>query len=246
MGSEAAWIPLAMGGMQALGGALGGGQSPEGGVGFKGPLHPAKLLSRGLDNVSQLGGIMAERAGQPVSLPSAFWQQPPMFQGGGLPMSIGLSGRDPALSRPALLGTPGVRFPEPDSAANSGYAEQFSDLGKPMGGRTVPGSPGYPEGGFQGNRWLFPDAPRQIYNKEQAALMSGLGDPNPWYSGLRQPPGLLPQAMGWAGDEASRFQGIDSMKGALEMLGVQSDELGNLTTGRQYPAFTPPPTKTQT
>jgi hypothetical protein len=240
MGSEAFWIPAAIGGMQALGGALGGGQAPDQGTGYRGDLHPARLLTRGLGNIDQLGGIMAERAGQPVSLPSAFIQQPPMFQGGGLPMSIGLSGRDPALSRPALLGAPGVRFPQPEVGKEE-YPERWSSTGDPQHLYRGGG-----ESEQQGDRWLFPDAPRRIYNKEQAGLMSQLGDPNPWFSGLRQPPGLLPQAMGWAGDEASRFQGIDSMKGALEMLGVQSDELGNLTTGQRYPAFTPKPPKTQT
>ena len=219
------WLPLAMGGMGALGGALGGGQAPgaEGAEGFQGPLHPARLLQRGLGNIENLGGVMTERAGMPVALPSAFVQPTPMFRGGGLPMPIGLSGRDPALTRPALLGLPGVRFPQPDPGSET-VREQFSSLGQPISASSENRL------GQQGQRWMFPGAPREITDKGDIAMMRRTGATNPPYEGLRQPMSPMPTGHPSAPTGAG---GMEGLMGALEMLGVESDELGNLSMGRE-------------
>lgn len=232
MGTEAAWIPLAMGAGSALGGALGGGGAPPGdqSEGFRGALHPAKLLQRGLGNIDLLGGVMAERARQPAFLPSSFVQPTPMFRGGGLPMSIGLSGRDPAISRPALLASPGTTFPEPDRGAE-GYRETYSGLGEPL-------SPG---GGppMQADRWMFPSAPRRRTGPINPVTGHA---PVLDYTALRQPAGIRPQAFDWGAlrSPGGAAAGPEGMMAALEMLGVQADEAGNLQApfrpGDDYPA----------
>jgi hypothetical protein len=222
-----AWLPLAMGAGSAVGGALGGGQGPPGdeSEGFRGALHPSKLLQRGLGNIDLLGGVMTERARQPAFLPSSFVQPTPMFRGGGLPMSIGLSGRDPAISRPALLASPGTTFPEP-AKGKEAYPDLYTGLGTPK----TPSPEQY-----QGNRWMFPGTgdvqggPRR---------RTGEGD----YAGLRQPAGIRPQAFDWGALRSPQgaASGPEGMMAALEMLGVQADSAGNLQApfrpGTDYPA----------
>ena len=190
--------------MSGLGGAL--GQSAEGKLyGYTGDAWPPWLLNRARANVEQMGAIAAERAGMPVSLPSAFVQQPPMFRGGGLPMPIGVTGRDPALMRPLLMGRPGIRFPSPAPGHERMLANE-SAIGR--------------------DRWLFQGAPR--FRPEDRGRMEEVGSLNPSYEGLRQPDVTMPQVGG----------GIPELQGALTLMGVSSDPLGNLTMGREYPLFT--------
>jgi hypothetical protein len=195
---------IASAAMSGLGGAL--GQSAEGKLyGYTGDAWPPWLLNRARANVEQMGAIAAERAGMPVSLPSAFVQQPPMFRGGGLPMPIGVTGRDPALMRPLLMGRPGIRFPSPAPGHERMLANE-SAIGR--------------------DRWLFQGAPR--FRPEDRGRMEEVGSLNPSYEGLRQPDVTMPQVGG----------GIPELQGALTLMGVSSDPLGNLTMGREYPLFT--------
>jgi len=198
------WGMIGSAAMSGLGGAL--GQSAEGKLyGYTGDAWPPWLLNRARANVEQMGAIAAERAGMPVSLPSAFVQQPPMFRGGGLPMPIGVTGRDPALMRPLLMGRPGIRFPSPAPGHERMLANE-SAMGR--------------------DRWLFQGAPR--FRPEDRGRMEEVGSLNPSYEGLRQPDVTMPQVGG----------GIPELQGALTLMGVSSDPLGNLTMGREYPLFT--------
>tara|TARA_R110002020_G_scaffold183895_2_gene380437 strand:+ start:543 stop:1241 length:699 start_codon:yes stop_codon:yes gene_type:complete len=230
MGTEAAWMPAAMGAGSFLGGALGGGEPHADAEGYRGVLHPARLLQRGLGNLDLMGGMLTERARQPAFLPSSFVQQPPMFRGGGLPMSIGLSGRDPAISRPALLAAPGAAFPEP-AAGSEAYPDAFTGLG----------SPKIPSADLQqGDRWMFPNAPRR---------RTGTSEREADFAGLRQPGGIRPQAFDWGALRSPGGMADDTkgMMAALEMLGVQADPAGNLQApfrpGKDYPVAGPQATK---
>ena len=206
------WGMIGSAAMSGLGGAL--GASAEGKLyGYTGDAWPPWLLNRARANIEQLGAIAAERAGMPVSLPSAFVQQPPMFRGGGLPMPIGVTGRDPALMRPLLMGRPGIRFPSPAPGHETLLADE-SPVGR--------------------DRWLFQDAPR--FRPEDEARMTDLGATNPRYEGLRQPDMTMPQVGG----------GIPELQGALTLMGVSSDPLGNLTMGRDYPLFQGVPRRKRT
>jgi hypothetical protein len=101
-----------------LGGALEGLFSDEGGqqrTPFTGDLAPDKMLGRFNDNLNEVYPKARRRLGGDINLPSAFAQQPPTFMGGGLPMPIGVTGVDPALSNPDLLSLPGLDSDEDDS-----------------------------------------------------------------------------------------------------------------------------------
>lgn len=217
------WLPLALGAMQgtqALGGALGGGATGTL-QGYQGPIHSAKMLERGAGDISQLGGIMTERAGSPVAFPSAGVGLNPIFPAsGGMPMSIFTSGQDVSVRRPSLLARPGVRFGSPDYGAEK-YPERYDDRGQ-----LLAKSPDF--GNYQGNRWMFPDAPRQTGMRDIAKMAAIPGVRQPYYEGLRQPPESLPEMGG----------GLPELAASLELLGVKDDALGNLTLGREYPAFT--------
>lgn len=71
-------------------------------------LKPTDFLGQTRDLMGELGGLLSDRASQPVSLPSAYVQQPGAYTGGGLPMPIGVVGQDPALENPDLLTRPGM------------------------------------------------------------------------------------------------------------------------------------------
>jgi len=130
MGTESVWLPLAMGGMGALGGALGGegskdqlgfgqahGQPDPKGIGEWSHIFPPTLLANYLSNVEQMGAIATGIAAQPVTLPGTQVQQPGWYGGSGMVAPVGLSGMDIANIRPSVLGTPGIRTGEPDPAA---------------------------------------------------------------------------------------------------------------------------------
>jgi hypothetical protein len=186
MGPETAmWlVPSIMGGMGAVGSALGSGAEGR----LKGYGHgeapPSRqsidpsLLGQILAPIEQAIGISMGRMRQPVTLPGAFVQPNPMFSGGGLPMSIGTTGVDPALQQPHLMGLPGV---------NTGAGQLSSKFApyirQPGSGHTLPSK-------------------------------------SPWGT-IDQPAAQMPEAGG----------GMPQMQGALELLGVHSDPMGNLSSG---------------
>lgn len=93
-----------------FGGLFGGGdQELESFAGWH-DLSPAERLSEAI-NASREGSKVAKSfANQPVKLRSSYVQAPPVFTGGGLPMPVGVLGRDPALDDPSLLELPGFDF----------------------------------------------------------------------------------------------------------------------------------------
>jgi hypothetical protein len=224
------WLALGMGGLGALGGALGGGQNvvmePFGqdhgfpdpkGIGDWGHIFPPTLLANYLSNIEHAGGVVVARAAQPITLPGTQVQQPGWYGGAGMVAPVGLSAMDVANIRPSILGVPGVRFGEPDPA-------KFRE------GRLA--SKAVRE--HEWSKWMFPGAPREtpqaqvpIFEKPfsegglfQAAL--------PTQQGLRQPG---PTPIEPAG-------GFSELFGALKLLGVETDPMGNLTMGSEYPLFT--------
>lgn len=74
-------------------------------------LDPRNLLGQGLSANDDAMRMFTDRLAQGYELPGAYAQSPPSFSGGGLPMPIGLTGRDPALDDPARhLTIPGVQM----------------------------------------------------------------------------------------------------------------------------------------
>lgn len=96
-------IMLALAGMSMIGG---GDQEL---TGFRGKgIDPRDVLQKGLSQNDEWLNLTKGRAKQDITLPGAYAQQPPVFTGGGLPMPIGVTGVDPALSNPgAHLRQPG-------------------------------------------------------------------------------------------------------------------------------------------
>lgn len=66
-------------------------------------LDPRDMMGFGLTAMGRFGDSMNERLSQPINLPSSFVQGLPTFSGGGLPMPIGVTGRDPAEADPSML-----------------------------------------------------------------------------------------------------------------------------------------------
>lgn len=61
--------------------------------------------------MTDYGQALTDYAKRPVQLRSAYAQAPPHYSGGGMPMPLGLTGRDPALDDKSLLSLPGLQFP---------------------------------------------------------------------------------------------------------------------------------------
>lgn len=102
-------IPLLLGGMSLFGGGSDQERESFSREAWDGVnLDPRKLLATGLTQQGELGEALTNRANKPVRLRSAYAQSPPTFAGGGLPMPIGLTGRDPALDDPSLLELEGL------------------------------------------------------------------------------------------------------------------------------------------
>ena len=87
--------------MAGIGGAslFGGGSGQERGT-FEGErrgdlsLDPRDLLGMGVTSIGRMGDDLYDRFAEGAYLPGAFAQSPPTFTGGGLPMPIGVTGRD--------------------------------------------------------------------------------------------------------------------------------------------------------
>lgn len=95
-GLEIAMIISAIGG--GLGGLMGGDQelkSFDSEIYSTSPIAAPNMLKNALGKSEDVFGSVMERAGQGVDLSGAFAQAPPTFSGGGLPMPIGVTGRDP-------------------------------------------------------------------------------------------------------------------------------------------------------
>jgi hypothetical protein len=103
------WIAGALGG---LGGYLSSGS--EGKLGPFGGVHtqtdPETLLSGYLGDLGRTGGIAAQRATRPTSLPSAYVQPLPIFKGAGAVESVSAGALDPGYTQPELLTRGGVDF----------------------------------------------------------------------------------------------------------------------------------------
>ena len=268
MGTEAFWVPMAMGGMGALGGALGGegsgdqlgfgqahGQPDPKGIGEWSHIFPPTLLANYLSNVEQMGAIAMGIAAQPVTLPGTQVQQPGWYGGSGMVAPVGLSGMDIANIRPSVLGTPGIRTGEPDPAA---VVRRRADTGG--SDQLIPfnwdSTPPTQTGNFESERnkremrfreyemtkYLFPGAPRETPEAQVETFKKPFDEGGqfqaalPEQQGLRQPsPSPIQPAGGFSG-----------LYGALKLLGVETDPMGNLTVGNEYPLFTgssrtPPP-----
>lgn len=86
------------------------------------PVGLIQSASRGATNIGQ---GFSDLIRQPTTLPSAFAQPLPSFVGGSLPVPIGVSGMDPALFNPALLGLPGIEL-----GANPFQSDPHDELGR--------------------------------------------------------------------------------------------------------------------
>lgn len=73
-----------------------------------GAIDPVTMLGNVNALIGRMGRGVADRAATPISLPSAYVQQPGVYSGGGLPMPIGVVGSDPALENPSLLNLQGM------------------------------------------------------------------------------------------------------------------------------------------
>ena len=267
MGTESFWVPMAMGGMGALGGALGGegsgnqlgfgqahGQPDPRGIGEWSHIFPPTLLANYLSNVEQMGGIATARAAQPITLPGAQVQQPGWYGGSGMVAPVGLSGMDIANIRPSVLGTPGIRTGEPDPAA---VARRKLDTGT---NRLIPYdwdqnvgvlTPEEREARnkreeqfreYEMTKYLFPGAPRETPEAQVETFAKPFAEGGQFQASL-------PEQQGLRQPSPSQIQpggGFSELYGALKLLGVESDPMGNLTVGSEYPLFTgasrtPPP-----
>jgi len=141
-GADASYLPWLAGAMGGVGGYLSGGGDtdeitgmPLGRTDFEIP----DLYQRYMGDVGRVGAVGAQRAARDISLPGAFVQSPPFIKGGVV--DVGVTGRDPALSRPELLRRSGVDWgaTAPFEGAKSGQevfgtAEQVSPPQPMLGG----------------------------------------------------------------------------------------------------------------
>lgn len=117
-------------------------------------VDPVDMMTNLRRVLGELGNEMSNRANTPVSLPSAYVQQPGAYSGGTLPMPIGVVGSDPALANPSLLNLPGMGEFE-------SLSRLFNTLGEGASGPSGDGQPNAvtPEGYNDGpDPTLAPDA----------------------------------------------------------------------------------------
>ena len=93
-----------------FGGLFGGGDQELQSFDMMPDLSPEERLSEAINATREWSDVAKDFANQPVKLRSSYVQQPPVFTGGGLPMPVGVLGRDPALDDPSLLELPGFNF----------------------------------------------------------------------------------------------------------------------------------------
>lgn len=135
-----------------------------------GPTSPTSLMRRNLDFQNKLGGVLADRAAQPVTLRSAYAQTPGAYTGGGLPFPIGVTAQDPALKDPSLLTLPGIKGLEGlfnglgDGLPGFGVVTGPTPTNPPGGNPGITGPDGFgpdgkPLGGFED--FYLPDFTQQ-------------------------------------------------------------------------------------
>jgi len=102
-------VPIAQGVLGGIGGYMqGGGESdpitglPIGNTMFAAP----RMYKSYVGDLGTAGAVAAQRASRDISFPGSYVQNPFMIKGG--PLDVGVTGRDPALSRPELLRRSGV------------------------------------------------------------------------------------------------------------------------------------------
>lgn len=122
-------------------------------------IDPGVLMDQLKEMLVNFRDPLWNRINRGNALPSAVIQQPPVFDGGGLPIPIGLTASDPALTDPALL----------SSSAN--WTE--SDAGAPLGSGTIPDGGG---GGGGGN------LPPRNGDDPSGRYTTGSGEIPPWYT----------------------------------------------------------------
>ena len=99
---------------------------------------PRHLLSQAITGNQDLLRLVSERALQPPNIRNQFVQTPPSFSGGGLPMPIGLTGRDTSFlgsMRPPNRGFPTLGGNMDSKSGAPGYNPEFG-----LGG-TIPPPP---------------------------------------------------------------------------------------------------------
>ena len=216
-GTEAAWVPWAIGAMGGVGSYLAnrGGTEKLTGYPFDearlgspsmADIGPLETLQEAVQNLDRLGAVNAQFAAQPISLEGASVQHPGGYAGGGMPVPIQLSGIDPALTRPELLFRGGVDW------GGKGAEPPFYDTDK---GKDIyryaqqPGSPGPRLGGAlsgleemknalgmlgadedDSGTWMFHGA-RGISNLPR--LRAKAGTDVPAYPTIPEPPDIPPE-----------------------------------------------------
>jgi hypothetical protein len=125
----------------------------------RGAIDPVNMLSNVNSLIGRIGGAVTDRASQPVSLPSSYVQQPPVFTGGGMPMPIGVSGQDPALADPSLLSLQGL---DQFKGIFDGLTAQPYDPNNPNP------NPVTPDGGYQSDPYT-PEGDRSAVPKAGAS-----------------------------------------------------------------------------
>ena len=100
-------------------------------------LDPRDLLGMGVTSIGRMGDDLYDRFAEGAYLPGAFAQSPPTFTGGGLPMPIGVTGRDLQEARPDQQ-TPHLR-----SGGGVTRRDPFQGVGNMMSGNPQTG--GWPD-----------------------------------------------------------------------------------------------------
>jgi len=116
---DPALMMLLMGGLGGASSYFGGAEDPQQLEPFAPDpghfLDPRRMLSQNVRDTAQLGALLSGRAAQDVTLPGAFVQPSAWYSGGGLPMTMGRTGMDPALFQPQKFQSrPGFQFAQPD------------------------------------------------------------------------------------------------------------------------------------
>ena len=129
----------------------------------KGSISPEAMMRSNQALLGNFGKALTDRMNTPVSLPSAYAQQPGVYTGGGMPFPIGLVATDPALKNPSLLNRPGMgEFANVMSGLNlgdPGGQPTYPSLSNPPGSTTTPFDSFIPGNNIDPDGPLGPDAP---------------------------------------------------------------------------------------
>lgn len=71
-------------------------------------INPIDMLKSSTQAIKALTGLASQNLSEGIHLPSAYAQDLPTFTGGGLPMPIGVTARDPAARNPGLRSLGGL------------------------------------------------------------------------------------------------------------------------------------------